>query len=65
MSLQNAIQIDILDGNLFECDFGRSDLPAHDKNSGIYECGSNSFNDLYYAWLGMLFFAVMCAAWLW
>jgi len=50
----NMINIGILEGNLYGCNYGHSDLPSHDDRQSIYECGSNIFNVLYYIWLGII-----------
>ena len=44
--------ISILGSNTFTCSFDKSDLPEHDANSQNYRCGSNSFETLFYIWLG-------------
>eukprot|EP01032_Pedospumella_encystans_P009844 gene9844-11557_t len=58
-SLQN---ISILESNTFECEYDKSNLPEHDPNIHKYQCGSNSFNALYYTWLGAVFCAVVLVA---
>jgi len=61
----DMINIDILEGNFFNCKYDRSDLPSHDSYRSIYDCGSNSFNVIYYLWLGMLTFIILFLIILW
>eukprot|EP01034_Spumella_vulgaris_P032106 gene32106-39652_t len=53
--LLNMINIDILNGNLFRCNFKRNTLPQHDKSFKIYQCGSDSFDQSMIAWTVLLF----------
>ena len=46
--------INILEGNYFDCKYDRTDLPIHDDNINTFECGSKLFNVLYYIWLGCI-----------
>uniref|UniRef100_A0A6C0ADX4 Leucine-rich repeat-containing N-terminal plant-type domain-containing protein n=1 Tax=viral metagenome TaxID=1070528 RepID=A0A6C0ADX4_9ZZZZ len=46
--------INILDGNLFNCDLDRKNLPKNDINVNKYQCGSNSFNIEYCLFIGLL-----------
>jgi hypothetical protein len=41
-SLYHARNLDILDGNYYDCAYDRSDLPRHDEGNHIYDCGSNT-----------------------
>jgi hypothetical protein len=45
-SLIDAVDINILNGNMFGCDIGdrSSELPKHDEDNGSYQCGSNNIN---------------------
>jgi Leucine-rich repeat (LRR) protein len=43
--------ISILRGNLFGCDFDHADLPREDGAEYTYNCGSNSFNASYTAYM--------------
>jgi hypothetical protein len=36
--IHDMINIDILEGNYFDCKYDRSDLPSNDKNQDTYEC---------------------------
>ena len=60
--LHSAHDIDILQGNLFECPLGRSQLPVHDENIASYECGSNSVDSSLYASSGALMVVILLAA---
>ncbi len=51
VALREARSISVLDGNLFECDETRSELPVNDPETRIYMCGSNTFNYSLYVWL--------------
>ena len=53
-SFYNMLNISILGSNTFSCNFDQSDLPQHDPGRRQYHCGSNSFDILYYLWLGMM-----------
>lgn len=53
-SLRDAVDITMLDGNLFGCRADRSDLPSNDPDVKVFECGSNSFNYTIYVWLGLM-----------
>lgn len=46
-------QIDILDGNIFDCN-SEGSLPNNDPNSAEYTCGSNLLNYSLYAWLTLI-----------
>ena len=50
-NLRNAVDINILTGNMFSCDSKKTNLPKHDKTVESYECGSNSINDALIGWL--------------
>ena len=49
--------ISILGSNMFSCSYDQSDLPQHDTGRQRYHCGSNSFNSIFFTWLG----AISCA----
>ncbi len=57
--IHDMINIDILEGNYFDCKYDRSDLPSNDKNKDTYDCGSNIFNVLYYIWLGIFTISIL------
>jgi len=59
------ISINLLEGNLFDCAYDRSNLPTHDQDRSIYECGSNTFNVLYYIWLSMIVLSCLVILILW
>lgn len=44
ISLHSALNISLLDGNLFACDILQNDLPDHDPKYGSYSCGSDQLN---------------------
>jgi hypothetical protein len=45
--------IDILDGNMFTCDYDSSLLPDHDPNIDHYSCGSELVSLVLYFWLAL------------
>ena len=49
--LSNLSDINILEGNMFSCDFTRSQLPSHDPKESTYNCGSNATNDSFIVFL--------------
>ena len=51
-TLRNAYSINILNGNMFDCNDARTDLPTHDSDTPIYSCGSDDVNNSLYLWLG-------------
>jgi Leucine-rich repeat (LRR) protein len=50
-TLLSAVDIDILSGNLFDCDYDRNDLPDNDEKSDSYSCGSDIVNAALYFWV--------------
>jgi hypothetical protein len=56
LSLDN---VNILDGNMFACNYDRSLLPANDPNIDHYSCGSELVNLVLYFWIGLLFLIVL------
>ena len=50
--LSSLSRVAVLEGNSLDCRYDRSDLPPHDTGRSTYECGSNSFNMMCFAWLG-------------
>jgi len=55
--------LSVLRGNLFSCKVDRSNLPQADDNVSNYQCGSQAFDAVYYAWLALLIAALaLCAA---
>ena len=46
--------IDILEGNLFNCDFNDRLLPASDPSSSSFRCGSDTFQLSIYIWCGLM-----------
>lgn len=63
--LQDVHNISVLQGNLFSCDLDRADLPQNDPNADTYSCGSDSFNLLYFTWLGFTFAMAVIVTVLW
>jgi Leucine-rich repeat (LRR) protein len=43
--------ITILDGNLFECDLLRNNIPESDTDYSKYSCGSDEVNYVLYSWI--------------
>jgi Leucine-rich repeat (LRR) protein len=58
-TIKNFKDIIILSGNLFSCNLDKSDLPQNDDGINNYECGSNSFNIIYYLWLGLSLISII------
>ena len=52
-TLHDTSKINILKGSYYTCKYDRSDLPKHDSNNDIYDCGSSTWNVLYFVWLGL------------
>lgn len=52
--------IDVLTGNVFDCNTGRSELPDADPEKVNYVCGSNTFDLSIFSWL-MAAAAIICA----
>ena len=44
--------LSILGSNTYSCRYDQSNLPEHDPNRQRYHCGSDSFDVLFYIWLG-------------
>jgi Leucine-rich repeat (LRR) protein len=53
-SLLSASNINILGGNMFECNNDHSDLPSHDQDTIDYSCGSDVVNATIYLWIAAL-----------
>eukprot|EP01031_Cornospumella_fuschlensis_P024715 gene24715-29865_t len=51
--------INVLEGNMFDCDATRSTLPTNDPSRDIYVCGSEELNYSVYAWCGVSGFLVL------
>ena len=51
--------VQVLQSNLFTCQTDKSDLPSSDNNKATYHCGSQAFNEPYYAFLSMTVLAVV------
>ena len=52
--LVGAQQINILNGNIFSCSLSKSDAPRYDPDFPNYNCGSNSFDVVYFTWMGLV-----------
>lgn len=46
--------INLLNGNIFACDILHTNLPDNDPNYETYSCGSDSVNDVLYAWIASI-----------
>ena len=57
--LKHALNLDILDGSYYDCSYDRHDLPRHDEGNHVYDCGSTTWNALYFVWLGLVVFSVI------
>jgi hypothetical protein len=64
-SLRDLISINILEGGYYDCKYDRSDLPPHDSYKDVYRCGSETFDVIYYIWLGMIVITVLVLLLLW
>ena len=53
-SLHDAQHINLLQGNLFSCDFNQKNLPSHDPHKSSYSCGSDSLEISFYVYLGLI-----------
>jgi hypothetical protein len=53
-SVLTMLNVSILNGNLFNCKFDKSNLPKHDPNKVAYDCASNSFAVPYYIWITLV-----------
>lgn len=62
-SLHNSAKIDILEGNIFSCDFDKSQLPVNDPNRHSYSCGTDLINRAIYLWMGFTFLFVVTTLW--
>jgi Leucine-rich repeat (LRR) protein len=65
LSIYDLNNIDILEGNIFDCKFDRSDVPSHDKDKDFYECGSNTLNLLGIVWAGFIIIFIFGFILLW
>jgi hypothetical protein len=53
-NLLNANSINILDGNLFTCNYDNRYLPSNDPNYETYACGSDEVNLTLYLWISFM-----------
>lgn len=60
-SYRSLDDVDILDGNLFECSADMRELPEHDDKKATYECASQSFDTSLYIWDAVLCLAAVVA----
>jgi Leucine-rich repeat (LRR) protein len=58
-SLLNVLNIQILKGNMMECNSQKSDLPVHDPNNAIYDCGSDSINNSFFTYGAFFGFIIL------
>jgi len=58
-SLLAVKNIDILTGNVFGCDSATSFLPAFDPGIQSYQCGSRTFNQMLFAFGGLIFIVLL------
>jgi Leucine-rich repeat (LRR) protein len=56
VSLQN---INLLEGNLLQCNPDRRDLPSHDPSKAMYDCGSDTTNQSLLVWIAVLAIALV------
>jgi Leucine-rich repeat (LRR) protein len=43
-TLQSLASVNVLEGNMFSCNSGRSDIPPNDPHASTYQCGSDNTN---------------------
>eukprot|EP01031_Cornospumella_fuschlensis_P026608 gene26609-32157_t len=58
-SFKDKKQINVLEGNMFECDASRSSLPTNDPSRPIYVCGSDELNNSVYTWCAVVGFVLI------
>jgi Leucine-rich repeat (LRR) protein len=58
-NLLSLDDVNVLDGNMFACNYDRSLLPDNDPNIDHYSCGSELVNMVLYFWIGLLFLVVL------
>ena len=67
-SVPNALvkmnNVSILAGNIFECNFIKSNIPKHDRAYRDYSCGSNAIDRSIYTWMLIYFFTFFIAGWM-
>ena len=62
-TLFNIDHVDMLDGNLLNCDASKASLPISDPSRAKYLCGSNDMNQLCWQFVGALVLLILL--WLW
>ena len=60
-ALQTSNNVDLLNGNVFDCDGERNELPPADKDFEQYQCGSDKFNNIFYLSFAFIFIFVVAA----
>jgi Leucine-rich repeat (LRR) protein/uncharacterized membrane protein len=58
-NILNMVNISILNGNIFSCNYYGDGLPPHDSDFNNYSCGSNTVNALFYSWVAVLVFILI------
>jgi Leucine-rich repeat (LRR) protein len=53
-SILSAENIDLVEGNMFSCNYNRNDLPTHDSKTKNYSCGSDVVNAAFYCWISIM-----------
>ncbi|RYH18154.1 hypothetical protein EON65_27540 [archaeon] len=65
-AFKSTQHINVLEGNMFDCDASRSTLPENDPSRAIYICGSDELNNSVYSWCGVVgFVLVLCLYGVW
>ena len=64
-ALVDAFSVSVLRGNLFSCRADRENIPSADDNASNYQCGSQSLEAVYFAWLGLVSVLLMLCGVLW
>eukprot|EP01031_Cornospumella_fuschlensis_P024716 gene24716-29867_t len=62
-AFKSKLHINVLQGNIFECDASRSSLPENDPSRSVYVCGSDELNDSLFAWCAAAGIVVMILIW--
>eukprot|EP01031_Cornospumella_fuschlensis_P027828 gene27828-33606_t len=60
--IQDAEDISILDGNIFSCDYDRTELPSNDPDRDTYVCASHSLDMSTMIWgvfVGVILFGIL------
>jgi uncharacterized membrane protein YgcG len=65
VSLRKMQNINVLEGNIFECNFHRGHLPEHDPSTNQYSCGSDLVDIAILIWFVLAFLFILFLIILW